>query len=101
MFEAHHPVRRIDQRIPVSDAELFKTGIAQKHVDATQVAGGQIDFLAEKALPHIALVQHLGKNFSGREPEPQAGRITLPNRLRVLLPKSPRVPQGQNTAACT
>ena len=75
-----------------SDAELFKTGIAQKHVDATQVAGGQIDFLAEKALPHIALVQHLGKNFSGREPEPQAGRITLPNRLRVLLPKSPRVP---------
>ena len=55
------PVCRIGQRVPVGDVELLKIDVVQKHVDAAQVVGGQIDFLTEKALPHIVLAQHLGK----------------------------------------
>ena len=51
----------IGQRIPMSDVELLKIDVVQKHVDAAQIVGGQIDFLTEKALPHIILAQHLGK----------------------------------------
>ena len=55
------PVRRIGQRVPMSDVELLKIDAVQKHVNAAQIVGGQIDFLTEKALPHIVLAQHLGK----------------------------------------
>ncbi|MNR19123.1 hypothetical protein D3C85_1358900 [compost metagenome] len=46
------PMSWIGQGVAVGDVEFLKIHIVQKHVDATQVVGGEIDFLTIEALAH-------------------------------------------------
>ena len=53
------PVGRVDQRVAVGDLELLVRDVVQEHVDPAQVVGGQVDLLAEVALPHLAVAEDL------------------------------------------
>ena len=53
------PVGRVDQRVAVGDVELLVRDVVQEHVDPAQVVGGQVDLLAEVALPHLAVAEDL------------------------------------------
>ena len=52
---------RLGQRIAAMDVELLVVDVVQKHVDAAEVVGGDIDFLAEESGTHILLAQYFGK----------------------------------------
>ena len=53
------PVGRVDQGVAVGDVELLVRDVVQEHVDPAQVVGGQVDLLAEVALPHLAVAEDL------------------------------------------
>ena len=54
-------MRRVQQRVAVGDVELLVVDVVQEHVDPRQVVGGQVDLLAEEALAHVVLAEHLGE----------------------------------------
>lgn len=55
------PMVRLGQRIAAMDVELLVVDVVQKHVDAAEVVGGDIDFLSEETCAHILLAQYFGK----------------------------------------
>ena len=54
------PVLGIDKGVLVGDIKLVVVDIMQEHIDPTEVIGGQIDFLAEKALADVILAKDFG-----------------------------------------
>lgn len=42
------PMLRTDQRVIVSDVKFVKADVVQKHFDAAEVVGRQVDFMSEK-----------------------------------------------------
>jgi hypothetical protein len=55
------PMERVGQRVAVADVEFVVADIVQEHIDAAEVVGGEVDFLPEKAQPHVPLAQYLGE----------------------------------------
>ena len=51
----------LEERVAVRDVELLEVDVVQEHVDASQVERGQVDLLAEEALAHVVLAEHLGE----------------------------------------
>lgn len=43
---------RIDQRVFTGDVKLVELDVVEKHVDAAQVVGGDVDFLPKKSVPN-------------------------------------------------
>src|SRR5699024_7776251 len=54
-------VVRLEQRVAVGDAELGEVDVVQEHVDACQVVGRPVEFLAVETDAHVVLAQHLGE----------------------------------------
>ena len=52
------PVLGGNERVLAGDIELVEGDIVQEHVDAAQVVGGDVDFLAEEAARHLVAPQH-------------------------------------------
>ncbi|MBT9137254.1 MAG: hypothetical protein DDT34_02342 [Firmicutes bacterium] len=51
----------MSQRIPMRDIELVVVDIMQKHIDATEVIGGDVYFLSVEAQTDVLLAENFGE----------------------------------------
>lgn len=67
---------RTEQRIFADDAELVRGNVVQKHIDAAEIVGRQVDFLPVESVVDVLPAQHL-RHFQQQRAR-TAGRVNVP-----------------------
>ena len=76
------PVLRVGQGVLAGNVELVVADVMQKHVDAAEVVGGDVDFLPVKAHPDPLRAQHLHRFEQKRTGT--AGRVYVPTDFDTI-----------------